>query len=641
MPRIDDKRLQELADKTIFARTNEFNDYVLRTIGRRIKATGRASAADQTALNNMKNISGDMAKIKKKLAETMELNVADVEAILTQTVTEGVNSYKPLFDFKGAEFIPFEQNEYAKFLVNHWAQETCEKMINLSRTKALCFDKYNALGEVIGTTPLEGAFQQAIDEAVMAVSTGTTDFNTAMKKTVERLGGSGVRVDYGNNITRGLPGMVRSNLLYGAKQAAQAYDEYIGEQIGCNGFEVDYHPGPRPTHAFMGGVMYSYNGDVVIDGVKYEDGSEALERLKDYGCLHFKMDVILGVSEPRYDKDWLEQQKKKDTELIEYNGKQKTMYQWKQGARRLETAVREQRDIAFMAKESGIKSLENQAKGKIADYRAAYDDLCDKVGIEKRYDRMATFPSKSVDNIVKSDIIDIDITENGKYRKLSYDNEYEYKKYIMPEYSMQNISKRDRDILWDDDNGYIQNPIGYKAINDYDRGLTQGLEEKYKETKTILNRLTSTATLKKDYVGYRKVDCAYLSDVMGIEIEGLTKKSWQKTRLGKNVRLDIPKNSNAAQIIADRINKSVSEKNIQIPDKAVTSISMCEDVNYFTHRAIQFEIQMPIGTKGLITDNWEESEFIAQANSSLKILGATPYNDGVKDCVKIFAELIQ
>lgn len=428
MPRIDDKRLQELADKTIFARTNEFNDYVLRTIGRRIKATGRASAADQTALNNMKNISGDMAKIKKKLAETMELNVADVEAILTQTVTEGVNSYKPLFDFKGAEFIPFEQNEYAKFLVNHWAQETCEKMINLSRTKALCFDKYNALGEVIGTTPLEGAFQQAIDEAVMAVSTGTTDFNTAMKKTVERLGGSGVRVDYGNNITRGLPGMVRSNLLYGAKQAAQAYDEYIGEQIGCNGFEVDYHPGPRLTHAFMGGVMYSYNGDVVIDGVKYEDGSEALERLKDHGCLHFKMGVILGVSEPRYDKDWLEQQKKKDTELIEYNGKQKTMYQWKQGARRLETAVREQRDIAYMAKESGIKSLENQAKGKIADYRTAYDDLCDKVGIEKRYDRMATFPSqrakaiaergisgKSVLN-TKENVVDMKYINSKEYR---------------------------------------------------------------------------------------------------------------------------------------------------------------------------------------------------------------------------------
>ena len=408
MPRIDEKRLQELADKTIYARTNEFNDYTLRTIGRRIKATGRVSAADQIALENMRNISGDMAKIKKKLAETMELNIADVEAILTQTVTEGVNSYKPLFDFKGSEFIPFEKNEHAKFLVNHWAQQTMETMKNLSQTKALCFDKYNALGEVIGTTPIEGAFQQAIDEAVMAVSTGTTDFNTAMKKTVERLGGSGVRVNYGNNVTRGLPGMVRANLLYGAKQAAQAYDEYIGEILGCDGFEVDYHPGARPSHAFMGGVMYSYNGDVIIDGVKYEDGKEALERLKDYGCLHFKMDVILGVSEPRYDKEWLEEQKKKDTELIEYNGKQKTLYKWKQGARRLETAVREQRDIAFMAKESGIKSLENKANGKIADYRAVYDDLCDKVGIEKRYDRMATYPSKTVDKISKNGIIKVD-----------------------------------------------------------------------------------------------------------------------------------------------------------------------------------------------------------------------------------------
>ena len=61
-----------------------------------------------------------------------------------------------------------------------------------------------------------------------------------------------------------------------------------------------------------------------------------------------------------------------------------------------------------MAKESGIKSLENKANGKIADYRAAYDDLCDKVGIEKRYDRMATYPSKTVDKISKNGIIKVD-----------------------------------------------------------------------------------------------------------------------------------------------------------------------------------------------------------------------------------------
>ena len=80
------KRLQELADKTIYARTNQLNDYVLDT---RRTYKGRASAYDQQALKNMADISGDMAKINKKLAVTMEMNVKDVEEILTQTVNRG------------------------------------------------------------------------------------------------------------------------------------------------------------------------------------------------------------------------------------------------------------------------------------------------------------------------------------------------------------------------------------------------------------------------------------------------------------------------------------------------------------------------------------------------------------------------
>ena len=33
-------------------------------------------------------------------------------------------------------------------------------------------------------------------------------------------------------------------------------------------------------------------------GIKYESADEALERLNDYGCLHFKTPILLGISEP-------------------------------------------------------------------------------------------------------------------------------------------------------------------------------------------------------------------------------------------------------------------------------------------------------------------------------------------------------
>lgn len=404
MPQIDADKLNKYAD-VVFNRCNYFNDYTLETIGRRIKAIGKLSAADQQTLKNMADVSGDIKAITKKLAEITEQNVKDIEAIYTKVVSDGVDSYKPLYDFKNMRFTPFKENEFAQQLAKHWFRETAGEMINLSRTKAIGFDKYNLKGEVVGHTPLAGAFQKAIDDAVIAATTGTTDFNTAMRETVRNLGGSGVKVTYGSGVNRSLSGMIRQNLLYGAKQAAQAYDRHVGAELDCDGFEVDYHAHPRPSHAFMGGRMYAYGDAVRIGGIRYESGKDALERLEDYGCLHFKTDVILGVSEPRYDEKWLEEQKANDKKLIEYGGVKKTKYEWQQASRRIEAETRRQRDIAHMAKASGDNVLFKECSDRIKIYRDKYDDLCDSVGLEKRYNRMATYYPKDVDKAGKSGIM--------------------------------------------------------------------------------------------------------------------------------------------------------------------------------------------------------------------------------------------
>lgn len=225
MPYTDKDKLEKAAE-IVFDRLNYFNDYTLQTIARRIKSIGQLSAYDQQTLKNMADISGDMEAITKTLADLTGQNVKDIEKIYTQTVSDGVNSYKPLYNFKNMDFVPYEQNEFAQQLVKHWFKETAGAMINLSRTKAIGFDKYDLKGNVVGHTPLEGAFQKAIDDAVTAVSTGTVDFNTAMRETIINLGGSGVKVTYGSGVNRSLSAMVRQNLLYGAKQSSVAYDLY-------------------------------------------------------------------------------------------------------------------------------------------------------------------------------------------------------------------------------------------------------------------------------------------------------------------------------------------------------------------------------------------------------------------------------
>lgn len=453
------EKLEEYA-QVIYSRYEYFNNYTLGTIRRRIKATGALSAADRQALKNIADISGDMGAITKKLAEITRLNISDIERIYEEVITDGVNTYKPLYDFKGMRFVPFGENEYARQLVGSWAKETAGEMINLSRTKALCFDRVDALGNVVGSTPLAGAFQEVIDEAVAAVSAGTVNFNTAMAKTVERLGGSGVKVSYGNGVNRSLSAVIRQNILYGAKRSAQSYDEHIGKALGCDGFEVDAHPGCRPSHEFMQGKMYSYSGRKIVGGTVYEDGAEALERLEDYNCLHFKTDVILGVSQPSYSAEELERIHKESTELIEYNGREKTLYEWKRTQRAFERSVRGERQKADMLDAAGMKRRAQECRQRADAYRRTYDDMCSKVkGLEPHPERMGVY--KGVDFSGKSGIIKEIEKKSINYKRFDINNQKDYDGWANAYYSQNKpkLTSHDYSVLKEYTDG------SYTAIN--------------------------------------------------------------------------------------------------------------------------------------------------------------------------------
>lgn len=403
-----------------------FETRTLQRIGRRIKQTGRLNSADTKALENMANIGIPLQEIYADLAATTELNIKEVQRILSEHISSEVERTQSIFNAKGVLFVSYPENEFAQQMVKHWAEITAGEMINLSRTKAIGFTKTfpNGRSEF---TPLEGAFQSAIDKAVVAVRTGTTDFNTAMRDTIQDLGGSGVVTNYGSGVTRSLESAVRANILYGAKQSAQTYHNYIGEQLGSDGFEVDYHPHPRPSHEVIGGRMFALGDkDVTIKGVTYtsaekdlEGNGSALELMDEYGCLHFRIPVFLGISQSRYTKEWLEEQKAKDKEIIEYitpSGKviRGTRYDFTKKQRALERGIRKDNHIEMMAKAGGNNILARQAREKVKMRRAYYDDLSAKTGLQPKLERMQIggYNSKTVDKAAGNGIIKEDVKKN-------------------------------------------------------------------------------------------------------------------------------------------------------------------------------------------------------------------------------------
>lgn len=388
--------IEEKYAQILFDNLNGWQDRTLVRIGRRIKATGRLSAYDQKALKNIVNITGDMNAIYADLARATGQNIKEVQTAFERFMSDNMALYKPLYDFRNIPFLPYAENPIAQQIVNHWVKETAGEMINLSRTKALAVVKYclkNGERVPIGVESLKGAYQSAIDKAVFNVTSGVGDFYSNMRDTIEDLGGSGVRIDYGNGVTRSIDSVIRQNMLFAVKQMQTDYDNQVGKELGCDGFEVNFSATCRPSHAFMEGRMFSKYGDKTVDGKTYPDGAEALARLNDYNCHHRKMDVILGVSEPRYNAAEIEEKNRKTSKVIEYDGKEKTRYEWIQKQREIEREVRKQKTTANMAKAAGDNQLVKDCNTRIKALKAKYNDLTESVGLQKTEERMrATKP---------------------------------------------------------------------------------------------------------------------------------------------------------------------------------------------------------------------------------------------------------
>lgn len=386
----DISKLEEQAN-LLMSNMSGWETSTLERIGKRIKKYGKLSLADVKSINNIAVVKQDMDAITKELARVTGLNISQVEQMYSDLIEQQHLANQPLYDYRGKKFVPFKDNRELQAIVRAYAKTTGETMINLAKTKALCILDHN--GNVKG---LQRYYTDVLDKAVMQVTTGATDFHTAMRDTIVELGGSDVRVDYGGGVTRRLDTVVRQNLLWGAKQASIEYNNIIGEELGCDGIEIDWHANPRPSHEFMQGKQYVLGKARTINGIHFESADEALERLQDYGCLHFKTPIICGISEPRYSPEELKRLNEQNAKTYEIDGKAVTGYEATQMQRRLESAVREQKSIRDTAKASGDNLLVRRCNERIKVYQDKYNQISEITGISKEPKRMSVPKSKDV-----------------------------------------------------------------------------------------------------------------------------------------------------------------------------------------------------------------------------------------------------
>lgn len=370
----------------LFNNVSGWETKTLERIGKRIKKYGRLSLADIKSINNISVVKGDLDLIIKDLAKTTGYNISQLKNMYGELLESQHLENKPLYDYRGVKFVPYSENKSVQSIVNAFARTTGNTMINLSSVNAQNLGFLNKSGKFV---PIQKMYTDALDKAVVAISSGATDFHSAMRDTIIEMGGSGIRVNYGSGITRRLDTVVRQAMLYGAKQCSIEYNEMIGEELGADGIEVDFHSNPRPSHAFMQGKQYVLGKARTINGIHFESADEALERLQDYGCLHYRTPIICGISEPRYSPEELKRLNEQNAKKYTIDGREYSGYEITQMQRRIESSVRNEKTTKDLAKASGDNALVKRCNERIKALQGKYAEISEITKIPEDKKRMS------------------------------------------------------------------------------------------------------------------------------------------------------------------------------------------------------------------------------------------------------------
>ena len=355
---LNEDQLNKLPER-ITQRLEKVNRHFLELVGKRIQEIGRMSATDIHRIDMMKQVGADMELIKAELAQITGKNAAEIEEIFHIAAKDSVEFSKTI---AGDAFIPYEENEQLQRYVQALAEQSAKDYVNMSQNTA--FLAMQGGKKVL--TSMARRYTDIIDEAILAVTSGQTDFYSAMRRSIKEMADSGIRTkysplkgtagpaaDYATGYSRRLDTAVRQNILWGVKQCSQGIQDRVGNSYGADGYEIDYHSNPRPSHAKMGGKQYHKGKGITINGKYFPPFSQVEDLLDDYGCLHRKWPIICGVSVPTHDDEELAELKKLDNVKIEFEGEEFTRYEMSQIQRKIETRIRHAKDRQIIAAAAG------------------------------------------------------------------------------------------------------------------------------------------------------------------------------------------------------------------------------------------------------------------------------------------------
>lgn len=393
----------ERAAKIFIRRYEALNEEYLEIIGERIRAIGRVSPTDLYRLERLRDIGADMEKLKRKLASETGKSLKELEKLLRQAADAAMKPYDGLMNAE-----PYLRNEIAEAMAAAQYIETDRAMVNLSNT-----------------TVSSASYQGLVDRAVSAVQLGTESYQSAIRSVLRSTAWDGLcvvdgtrKVRYASGLTRRLDTAARQNVLDGFRALMQRTRDETGKAFGADGVEISAHMLCAEDHLPYQGRQFSLE--------EFERLNQTLRRPIAKGiwnCSHVAEPIVLGISEPAYTEEELAEYRRSSVEQVTIDGKTRSRYQWTQEQRRIETAIRREKDVAIAAKAAGDDVLRRQCQQRINDLRKRYDRISREAGLEVRTDKMAVSGFRAVKTVEQ-------LSDAEKYKNAVFATENLYQRHV-------------------------------------------------------------------------------------------------------------------------------------------------------------------------------------------------------------------
>ena len=381
----DDKKLELLLER-FYNRFNQYNTKVLEKLGEAIKKFDGVSPSTAHKIAQELKYGTDIDDLMAELSQLSGKSIKDIEEAFDLVAEENVAFAEVYAKAKNMEFVDYKDNEQLKRLVKGIAGETNATFQNISRAKAIGFVLKDENGNKIFKN-LKKTYNDLIDEAVFNVTTGTTDYQSSMRGVMKQLADSGVKiheekVGYKSGYNVRIDSAVRQNVLTGVRQVNLEVQKQVGREYGANGIEISAHSPCAEDHLPIQGKQYS--------NAEFKKLNASLERpIGEYNCRHFVFSIVLGVNQPSYTNKMLNKMNKESRSIIEYEGNKYTKYEATQVQRKLETAIRKEKDRQIIARASGDKDGVGIAQSNITKLTDKYNDFSKNAGLDTYKNRLA------------------------------------------------------------------------------------------------------------------------------------------------------------------------------------------------------------------------------------------------------------